>query len=137
MVTIEEDGVERRVTMEEAFLLYMRKRALDGDAAAARALMALIPEDQLARTANRDNDTMVVRFVSPGTVNSALQPLRMASKLDRYRPSARMVLEPWLVEQALSRLGAAALSIEEQAKVVGAVRTPHKVRWPRWWKVRP
>jgi hypothetical protein len=80
---------------------------------------------------------MVVTFVAPGTVNIALEPLRMASKLDPYRPSARMVLEPWLVEQALSRLGEKSLSVEEQAKIVPVVRTPHKVRWPHWWKVRP
>jgi hypothetical protein len=48
-----------------------------------------------------------------------------------------MVLEPWLVEQSLSRLADASLSIEEQAKVVRVVRTPRKVRWPDWWKVRP
>jgi len=48
-----------------------------------------------------------------------------------------MMLEPWIVEQALSRLGDMRLSVEEQEKVVRAVRTPHKVRWPDWWKVRP
>jgi hypothetical protein len=42
----------------------------------------------------------------------------MASKLDRYRPSARMALEPWLVQTALSRLGDRRLSLDEQAKVV-------------------
>ena len=133
MVAIEEEGVKRRVTAAQAFLLYMTKRALDGDGAAARDAIRLIEK---ARTANRHGDTMVVRFVAPGRVNCALETLRMASKLDRYRPSARMVLEPWLVEQALSRLGDVSLSIEEQAKIVRVVRTPHKVRWPDWWKVR-
>ena len=138
MVAIEEEGVKRRVTAAEAFLLYITKRGLDGDGAAARDALALIEETRSARTANRHHDTspMVVTFVKPGRVNGALQILRMASKLDRYRPSARMVLEPWLVEQALSRLGDMPLSVEEQAKVVQAVRTPHKVRWPDWWKVR-
>jgi len=135
MVAIKEGGVKRRVTAAKAFLLYITKRALDGDGAAARDAIRLIEK---ARTANRHGDTrtMVVIFVAPGSVNSALEPLRMASKLDRYRPSARMALEPWLVEQALSRLGDMPLSVEEQAKVVQAVRTPHKVRWPDWWKVR-
>ena len=135
MVAIEEEGVKRRVTAAEAFLLYITKRALDGDGAAARDAIRLIEK---ARTANRHGDTrtMVVTFVAPGSVNSAFERLRMASKLDRYRPSARMVLEPWLVEQSLSRLADASLSIEEQAKVVRVVRTPRKVRWPDWWKVR-
>jgi hypothetical protein len=139
MVAIEEEGVKRRVTAAEAFLLYITKRGLDGDGAAARAAMAVIEEARPARTAKRHGDTgtMVVRFVAPGRVNCALETLRMASKLDRYRPTARMVLEPWLVEQALSQLGDVSLSVEEQAKIVRAVRTPHKVRWPDWWKVRP
>ena len=75
-------------------------------------------------------------MVAPGSVNSALEPLRMATKLDRYRPSARIMLEPWLVEEALARLGDRRLSLEEQAKVVRAVRTPHKVRWPDWWEIK-
>ena len=34
MVTVREDGIERRVTAAEAFVLYLTKRALDGDSAA-------------------------------------------------------------------------------------------------------
>src|SRR4051794_4234830 len=139
MVTIKEGGPERRVTAAEAFLLYITKRGLEGDGAAARSAMTAIEEARSARGAAPMRDiTAVVRvIVAPGSVNSALEPLRMAVKLDRYRPSARMMLEPWLVERALSRLGDKRLSLEEQEKVVRAVRTPHKVRWPHWWKVRP
>ncbi len=36
-VTIKEEGVERRVTAVEAFLLYMTERGLEGDGAAARS----------------------------------------------------------------------------------------------------
>ncbi len=62
---------------------------------------------------------------------------RMASKLDRYRETARMMLEPWLVEAALARLGERRLTREEQETVVRATRTPHKVQWPDWWEARP
>jgi hypothetical protein len=139
LVTIKEDGVERRVTAAEAFLLYMTKRGLDGDGAAARSAMAAIEEARSARAANGSGDipALVVQLVSPGSVNSALGPLRMASKLDRYRPTARMALEPWLVQKALSLFGDRRLSREEQAKVVRAVRAPNKVRWPDWWEMRP
>src|SRR5690349_6734641 len=135
-VTIKEDGVERQVTAAEAFVLYMIKRALEGDVAVARSTTATIEQARSARAATGHGGTIVYTFVTPGSVNSALEPLRMASKLDPYRPSARMMLEPWIVEQALSRLGDKRLSLEEQKKVVGAVRTPHKVRWPEGWKVR-
>ena len=59
----------------------------------------------------------------------------MGRKLDRYRETARMVLEPWIVEAALARLGARRLTLAEQQ--VGVRRDAHtaKVRWPDWWQV--
>ena len=47
-----------------------------------------------------------------------------------------MVLEPWLVEAALARLGGRRLTLAEQRTVVDATRTPAKVRWPDWWQVK-
>ena len=139
MVTIKEGGVERRVTAAEAFLLHMTKRGLDGDGAAARSATAAIEKARSARGARGAGGitTIVKTVVAPGSVNSALEPLRMATKLDRYRETARMALEPWLVEEALARLGDRRLSRDEQAKVVRAVRTPSKVRWPDWWEIKP
>src|SRR5687768_4160312 len=83
-VTIREDGQERRVTAAEAFLLHVTKRGLDGDSAAARAALAAIEEARTARGASGSGELQrIVRtFVSPGSVNSAFEPLRMAAKLD-------------------------------------------------------
>ena len=74
--------------------------------------------------------------VAPGSVTSALEPLRMARKLDPYRETARMALEPWLIEAALARLDRK-LSPAEQRTIVNATRTPRKVRWPEWWTEHP
>jgi len=60
----------------------------------------------------------------------------MAKKLDRYRESTRLMLEPWLVEAALARLPQP-LSRADQRIVVEATRTPHRVRWPEWWSEYP
>jgi hypothetical protein len=137
-VTIKDEGVERRVTAAEAFLLYLTKRGLEGDVAAGRSAMAVIEEARSARkTHGPAISSLVVVAVQPGSVNSALRPLRMASKLDAHRPSAKRLLEPWLVEEALSRLGDRRLSMDEQATIVRATRTPRKVEWPDWWKVKP
>jgi Family of unknown function (DUF5681) len=138
LVSIKEGGVERRATAAEAFLLYITKRGLEGDGPAGRAAMAAIEEARSVRGARTFfNMLSIVRvIIRPGSVNSALQPLRMASKLDRYRPTARMAIEPWLVEAALSRFGNRRLSREEQTQVVRATRTPGKVRWPDWWDIR-
>ena len=79
---------------------------------------------------------IVVELVDSGSVTSALVPLRMPKKLDPYRETARIVLEPWLVEAALARLRQE-LSPADQRIAVKATRTPRKVRWPEWWSENP
>jgi hypothetical protein len=75
-------------------------------------------------------------LVAPGSVTRVLEVLRMAKKLDPYSETARIALEPWLVEAALARLPQP-LSPADQRAVVKATRTPRKVRWPKWWSQRP
>ena len=138
-VTIREDGLERHVTAAEAFLLQVTKKGLDGDGAAARAAMKAIEEARTSRLmkAGTAIPAIVLVILRPGSVNSALEPLRMARKLDAYRETARMALEPWMVEAALARVGARRLSREQQETILRATRTPRKVRWPDWWEVMP
>ena len=137
MVTIREGGVERPVTAAEAFLLQLTKRALEGDDAAARASLGVIEEARERQGAGQSRISAIVLVsVAPGSVTSALEPLRMASKLDPYRETARIALEPWLVEAALARLRRT-LSPADQRIIVKATRTPRKVRWPEWWSEHP
>jgi hypothetical protein len=135
MVKIREGGAERHVTAAEAFLLQLTKRALEGDDAAARASLAVI-EEARKQPSSASPLNIVITVVAPGSVTSALEPLRMARKLDPYRETARMALEPWLVEAALARLSQP-LSPVDQRIVVKATRTPRKVRWPKWWSENP
>ena len=137
-VTVREDGVARRMTAAEAFLLHVTRRGLEGDSAAARAALGAIEEARARRRTTNDNETLhiVWTIVTPGSVTCALEPLRMAVKLDRFRDTARMALEPWLVEASLARLGDSRLSREEQRTVWKATRTPWKVKWPEWWGFR-
>ena len=137
MVKIRENGAERSVTAAEAFLLQFTKRALEGDNAAARASLAVIEEARERQGTDQSQISAIVHvLVAPGSVTSALEPLRMARKLDPYRESARIALEPWLVEAALGRLSQP-LSPADQRIIVKATRTPHKVRWPKWWSENP
>ena len=135
MVIIREGGSKRHVTATEAFVLKLAKRGMDGDSAAARASLDLIEEARNQHGADGIRQ-FVVAFVDPGSVTSALESLRMAKKLDAYRKTARMALEPWLVEAALARLDRT-LSPADQRIIVKATRTPHKVRWPDWWSEHP
>lgn len=138
LVTIREEGVERKVTAAEAFMLQLAKRALEGDISAARYALTVIAEGKTLRAANDPGvSEIIINTVSPGSVNTALEPLRMARMLDAYRDTARMALEPWIVEAALERLGERRFTREEQRIVVKASRTPWKVNWPDWWEERP
>jgi Family of unknown function (DUF5681) len=135
MVTIREGGAERRVTAAEAYLLHIAKRGLEGDSASARASLDMFQEAR-RRGSLSISPTIVVALVDPGSVTPALEALRMARKLNPYSETARIALEPWLVEAALARLRRR-LSPADQRTVVNATRTPRKVRWPKWWSERP
>ena len=111
----------------------LTKRGLEGDDAAARASLTVIEEARERHGAGQPQvSVIVIEMVAPGSVTSALEPLRMAKKLDPYRETASIALEPWLVEAALARLPQP-LSPADQRIVVKATRTPRKVRWPEWW----
>lgn len=135
MVTVRDGPVERKMSAAEAFMLHMAERGLEGDGSAGRAMMIALEEIKgQKQSENMLPTTVVVQMVTPGSVNLALEALRMARKLDPFRPTARMMLEPWIAEAALARLGERQLSEEEQRIVLAATRIPHKVRWPDWWE---
>jgi hypothetical protein len=137
MVTIREEGRERRVTAAEAFLLHLTKRGLQGDSAAARASLAAIEAARgVARCDAPAVSCIVVHYVAPGSVGPALDALGMAVKINKSLGSARYQLRPWLVEAALERLGDTRLTVEQQQAVVKATRSPDQVQWPDWWTVR-
>ena len=136
MVTIKDGLGARQVTAEQAFFLYLRKKAMDGNEAAQERLVEI-----LAFRRESDPDlgpkgitTIVGVIVSPDNPNRALLLLRMAVKLYPFQPHAQIKLEPWLVQRALDRLGDRRLNTTQQATVVAATRTPGKIRWPDWWE---
>jgi Family of unknown function (DUF5681) len=135
-VIIRESGRGRRVTAAEAFILQLTKLGLDGDSAAARAAIAAI-QDIRGTDPSDETIEFIISIVDPGSVSAAVGCLRIGTKLDRYRETARMLLEPWIVEAALARFGEKQLTPEEQEIVLKATRRPTKVRWPDWWVVKP
>jgi Family of unknown function (DUF5681) len=136
-VIIRENGRERGVTAAEAFILQLTKRGLDGDSAAARAAIAAIGDIGDTDLSVPYLREIIHSIVAPGSVSSAVECLRIGTKLDRYRETARILLEPWIVEAALARFGEKQLTPEEQEIVLKATRTPTRVRWPDWWLVMP
>ncbi|TGN89361.1 hypothetical protein EOW77_0011255 [Bradyrhizobium yuanmingense] len=132
---IREEGVEREVSATELLLLQLAKRGLEGDTGASRTLLALIKQVREQHQSNQPH-TMVIVSVEPGSVTDGLEALRMATKLDPFRETARMALEPWIVEAALARLPRP-LDADQQRIVLDATRQPKKVRWPDWWTEHP
>lgn len=138
MVTIREDGRERRVTAAEAFLLHLTKKGLEGDGAAARASLAAIETARAATGRDQPEITVIIyKCVSPGSVGVALDALGMAVQQNRGSETARYQLRPWIVQAALARLNDTRLTIQEQATVIETTKSPDQVKWPEWWSVRP
>ena len=136
LVSIREDGTEKQVTAAEAFLLHLAKQGLEGKPAAIKGALSAIEQGQSAGQRQETVFKIIREIVAPGNPNHALIPLRMAKKLDRFLPTARTMLEPWLVEEALAKLGEKRLTPEQQLTVLKATLTPHKVNWPHWWTVK-
>jgi hypothetical protein len=100
-----------------------------------RATGSLKPDPRNARThSKRQVEQIVASIREFGFANPILRAEESVVIAGHGRLLA--AIEPWLVEEALSRLDRR-LSPQEQGKVISATRTPHKVRWPEWWKVKP
>jgi hypothetical protein len=130
MVTIREDGRERRVTAAEAFLLQLTRKGLQGDSAATRASLGAIETARAMRAPNGQDEPIRIVFRGFG-VGSALEMLGLAIKTHPlHHQRVRCWLRPWIVEAALARLGSRRLDEVEQREVWGATYRPNNVRWP-------
>lgn len=105
MLTIRDNGVSRKVTAAEAFLLQLAKRGIEGDAVAARAVTRAI--DELRRrglTTEKEQTVISWQLVDPGSVVGALEDLKLAQVVDPYSPeNARVKLKPWIVKAGTAR----------------------------------
>jgi hypothetical protein len=134
MVTIREDGRERRVTAAEAFVLQLTGKGLAGDSAAARASLHAIETARAARTCSgEDMPTVRIQF-RPFGLCCTIEGLGIGVRINPHdQARVRLMLMPWIVEEALRRLGSRKLTVEEQRTVLASTRHPDKVRWPEWW----
>lgn len=137
MVTIREDGREKRVTAAEAFLLQLTKRGLEGDGPSMRAFLAAIESARPRRGEDNEQDEIlriVFTVFGPGI---ALRNLGMAvKKYGTDKDRSRWELRPWIVEAALARFEGKTLTLEQQRGVWSATYRPHTVSWPDWWSYR-
>lgn len=136
MVPVRQNGVERLIRADAAFLLWVAKQGLAGkNGMACTALDAVQRRPRAGKDSSVKKSVIMRVYPDPGDLRDVVRHLQIAKLLDPYRPSARLALETWAVEEALGRLGERQLTVEEQQVVVSATRMPHKVQWPAWWTV--
>ena len=123
------------MTVEEAFLLYIRKRALDGNEAAQERVEEIQTFRRKHGTMPGTEPELIIVSWLPSTANpnAAMLALKMAVKLYRLQPHAKIKLKPWLVQLALHHLGNRRITRGGKATIFEATHLPRKVKWPDWW----
>lgn len=136
MVTVREDGKERRITAAEAFLLQLSRRGLQGDGPSMRAFLGAIETARQNRPEPTEHEILRIILTSFG-LGSAMSNLGMVVKrFAQDKQRTRADLKAWIVEASLVRFGTKRLTIEEQREVWCNCHQPEKIEWPEWWNYR-
>ncbi len=139
-VTINEGGHLRQVSAAEAFLLYLIQKGRKGESGTVVSeLLRDLQKAQSNRTTRQQKITIHRILIPKGVFmfTTALRFLKIVRVVNALQSSIRFLIEPWIVQKALVRLGDNQLTTAEQAEVAAHVGSPQKVTWPKWWTVRP
>ena len=134
------DGQPYSMTRAQAFIHRMSTATFPSDSSIPRALGKLMIDLTLERWKRPGKELPKYGYRTPGQLNfsECLEFLFLAKKLNPKRACRRMMIEPWIVQQALHWLAVdeePPLTLVEQKIVVEATRTPWKVQWPEYWEV--
>lgn len=133
MVTIREDGRERRVTAAEAFILQLTRKGLQGDSASARASLAAIETARASRAPQGATGITRIRIITYG-VGGVIDKLALGIKRNPLsKERVRWEIRPWIVQAALDRLDGRVLTQDEQREVWTVAHQRDRVAWPKWW----
>lgn len=138
LVPFTEDGRKIEIPRGELLIRRAEKRASDGDARFEQLLLAQKKKFDAARAKSAfDQRKITGNFKGPKdpptTMEEVLVRLGMAMKLYAFSATARMALQPWLVQMALARLGEKTFTREQQEVIVNSTRSAHKVKFPTSW----
>lgn len=134
---IVEDGFRRTVRADEAFLHYLLNQGLKKEGHLRVLAVQVFEKARCQTRTNKPRIFILTVYPKKGEVGKPMRALGMAHLLDPCRPTAKLVVESWLVQSALSRLGDRRFTISEQETIIAATRKPHTVKWPSWWEVKP
>lgn len=137
-VAFTEGGKRSKVPRGELLIRKLEKLARDGCSTSASLLLDLKRKVDRARAGSAFDACVTTGNVwDPArpafTAEDILRGLGMVTKLYPSCRTARMMIEPWLVQAALARLGDRRFTREQQEEIVRSTRCPHHVDWPDWW----
>ncbi|MEN9925640.1 MAG: hypothetical protein RL268_1766 [Pseudomonadota bacterium] len=132
LVPVKINGETRQMSRMEALICQLSLRAAKGDMAIARCLQGPVNAEVIDRWKRNEHAVCYLIHApdeDPKCLLSALKRL----KLINPRPRRHVMLQPWIVQEAVDRLPDNALCEAEQRVVVRAASTPEKIKWPVWW----
>jgi hypothetical protein len=138
-VTLDNGGQKQRVTKRIAFLRTVHARAVKEQDHEILRLLADRHIDLSIVQAKVPYEKVWVRALSisyiwPDSLEGTIHALRGGDVVYANSASARMLLEPWVIEFGFSLLGERTLSRQEQRIVLYFARHPKRTRWPSWWE---
>lgn len=133
-----ENGRKIQIPRGELLIRRAEQRASDGDARFEQLLLAQKKRFDAARAKSAFDQRKVTGIYKrpedpPRTMEEVLVRLGMATKLYAFKSTARMALEPWIVQTALVRLGEITFTREQQEVIVNSAHSAHKVKFPTSW----
>ena len=96
-------------------------------------------EEEIERRIRRDEPFFFIVSL-PGApdgvtcIEDAADVAGFGIKAYHKRKSARVLLDNWVIEDGLARLGDRRLTPVQQREVLAATRFPKKMDWPSWWE---
>jgi hypothetical protein len=136
-LTIVQDGVPREVTVDEALQHKTYQDAIAGNRAARREVLKMIAKREKAITEKTPPANPVEvhkEGEDPRNADEALLILGIACRDSRwsepYGEHARLLLDPWAVEAALSRRAGSRLDRKDIGEARRCTRDADTLRWP-------
>ena len=139
MVTVKIGGKKRRLRRRDAILQKAQEFAVARrDHQIIRLLLDHdLPMAKLQVTLSYNKYTMIHWShggIHPHSLEGAIHALGGGDLLYANSSTARMLLEPWVIELGLAHLGNRKLTRMEQRIVLYFARHPKRTAWPEWWE---
>jgi hypothetical protein len=138
-LTVNQNGIERQMTVDEALQIQTYQAALKGSRMAIRTVLRMIEKREvaMAKLAPRASPMHLSLGVEYDSTN-AKEAMRLLGMADYGEeplgggPGTRPFrLSTWVAQAAISRPGRRKLTDKEIADVRWATKDPDKLRWPR------